>query len=159
MVVLFNPCVVSRLYPRLLIRDLWDCVNLLTLLSGYLNWMERVLNFLTNWTMTGRIFVLKGSEPWFGALFGQLLSLLTTLKIFSRSFDSYLGFINSLWFPLWNEKKQKEKGGGLYKQRKSTLCVTSVNPWSFSNYLVISNASYSLSLPAFPIFARSFTRV
>lgn len=57
------------------------------------------------------------------------------------------------------KKKQKEKGGSLFKQRNITLCATSVNPWSIWNYLVISNASYSLSLPAFPIFARSFTRV
>lgn len=37
MVVLFIPSVVSRLDPGLLIRDFWDSVNLLTLLSGYLN--------------------------------------------------------------------------------------------------------------------------
>ena len=159
MVVLFNPSVVSRLYPRYLIRDFWDSVNLLTLLSGYLNWMERVLKFLTNWTMNRRICVLKGSEPWFGSLFGQLLLPLTTSKIFSRSFDSYSRFhefslISSL---KWNKKH--EKGGSLYKERKIVLCATLVNLWSFSNYLVLSNASYSLLSPDFPIFVRSFTRV
>ena len=82
----------------------------------------------------------------------------------SFTFNDFEDFLTKFWLFFRFHKftlisSLKRNGGSLHKQRKITMCGTSVNPWSFSDYLVISNASYSLSLPAFPIFARSFIRV